>query len=152
MHVPVPTSKQREEIRSRLNDMDGREWVQGTKTVLFQHGLGYSHPETRIERKHPAPFSYRDAERLIRLFSKQGDAVLDPFCGVASTLKACAVSRRKGTGFELNKTFCNLGKARIKEEVENLEARTQQTMLCGDARTLINGIDDNAYSFILTSP
>lgn len=152
MHLPATAPKQRDDIKARLNDLDGREWVQATKTILFQHGLGYSHPETKIERKHPAPFSYRDAERLIKLFSKRGEAVLDPFCGVGSTLKACAISRRRGTGIELNKTFCRLGKDRIVEEVGNAVARREQTMLCGDARDVAEDLDADAYSFILTSP
>lgn len=151
MHLPA-SHGQREDIRLRLNDMDGREWVQATKTVLFQRGLGYSHPETRIERKHPAPFSYRDAERLVRLFSKRGETVLDPFCGVGSTLKACALSRRKGTGIELNNTFWRLGKDRIAEEIENTAARREQTVLCGDARKIVQRFGDDAFSFILTSP
>jgi DNA modification methylase len=152
MHISASTVRHREDIKTRLNDMDGREWVQATKTVLFQHGLGYSHPETRIERKHPAPFSYRDAERLIRLFSKSGESVLDPFCGVGSTLKACALSGRRGTGFELSKTFCRLGKERIVEEISNATAQREQTMLCGDARDLIGRFAKDAFAFILTSP
>ena len=152
MHSSAANEQQRRVIRARLNDMDGREWVQATKTVLFQHGLGYSHPETKIERQHPAPFSYRDAERLIRLFSKTGEAVLDPFCGVGSTLKACALSGRRGTGVELNKTFCRLGKERIVEEISNAAARRQQIMICGDTRNVVTRMENDAYSFILTSP
>jgi DNA modification methylase len=151
MHLTA-TSQCSPRIRPRLNDLDGREWVQATKTVLFQHGLGYSHPETRIERQHPAPFSYRDAERLIRLFSRTGEEVLDPFSGVGSTLKACALSGRKGTGIELSKTFCRLTRARMKEEVEEPRARADQTVLCGDSRALVAKLADNRYSFILSSP
>jgi hypothetical protein len=132
--------------------MDGREWVQATKTVIFQRGLGYSHPDTRIERKHPAPFSFRDAEKLIRLFSKRGEAVLDPFCGVGSTLKASALSRRHGTGIELNRTFYRLGKERIAAEVDDVVARREQMMVCGDARKVVNRFRDDTFSFILTSP
>jgi DNA modification methylase len=88
----------------------------------------------------------------VRLFSKQGEAVLDPFCGVGSTLKACALSRRKGTGIELNDTFCRLGKDRIAAEIKSTEAQREQAMLCGDARKIVQQFDDNAFSFILTSP
>lgn len=132
--------------------MNGREWVQATKTVLFQHGLGYSHPDTKIERKHPAPFSYRDAERLITLFSKRGEAVLDPFCGVGSTLKACALSSRRGTGIELSRAFYHLGKERIAKEIDNVNAQREQEMVCGDARHIVDRFEKDAFSFVLTSP
>ncbi|MGH7736651.1 MAG: DNA methyltransferase [Candidatus Tyrphobacter sp.] len=126
--------------------------MQATKTVLFQHGLGYSHPETGIEKQHPAPFSYRDAERLIRLFSKTGEEVLDPFSGVGSTLKACALSGRKGTGIELSKTFCKLTRTRMKDEVEDVRAREEQSVICGDSRAVVERLPDDRYSFILSSP
>lgn len=151
MHVP-PAVNQRGKTRIRLNDLDGREWVQATKTIMFQHGLGSSHAATRIERKHPAPFSYRSAEKLIRFFSKKGESVLDPFCGVGSTLKACALSRRKGTGIELNKTFYRLARARIAQEIETAAARREQVMLCGDARHVVGRFKEDQFSFILTSP
>ena len=150
MHLPAIAPKK--PAQSRLNDLDGREWVQATKSFLFQQGLGHSHPETRIERQHPAPFSYRDAERLIRLFSKDGEAVLDPFCGVGSTLKACALSGRRGTGFELSKTFFELSKQRLQEEVDDTRARRTQTAVRGDARKLLEYVGDDSFSFILTSP
>lgn len=151
MNAPS-TSRRTPHTRLRLNDLDGREWVQATKTVLFQHGLGYSHPETRIERQHPAPFSYRDAERLIRLFSKAGEKVLDPFNGVGSTLKACALSGRKGTGIELSKAFCQLTRTRMKEEVKEARARAGQRVICGDSRSIVARLPDDGYSFVLSSP
>ena len=39
------------------------------------------------------------------MFSFAGDIVLDPFVGVGSTLKACALEGRKGIGFELNPKY-----------------------------------------------
>jgi DNA modification methylase len=80
--------------RNQLNDLGSREWVKETVSVWRQKGLGAGHPDAQIERLHPAPFSFTDVSRLIRFFTKTGNLVLDPFVGIGSTLKACAVEGR----------------------------------------------------------
>src|SRR2546423_10995261 len=90
------------ERRNQLNDLNASEWIGETVSVWTQRGLGANHADAQIEREHPAPFSFTDVSRLIRFFTKRGDVVLDPFVGVGSTLKACAVEGRKGIGFALN--------------------------------------------------
>ena len=72
-----------------------------------------NHPDARIEREHPAPFSFTDVARLVRFFTKKGQTVLDPFAGVGSTLKACATEGRKGIGFELNPRYAELARERM---------------------------------------
>ena len=57
-------------------------------SVWTQKGLGAKRTDAQIEREHPAPFSFTDVARLIRLFTKRGMTVLDPFVGVGSTLEA----------------------------------------------------------------
>lgn len=137
----------------RLNELTGTEWVQGTKSVMFQQGLGAQHPDARIERLHPAPFAYKDAERLIRFFSKSGEVVLDPFMGVGSTLKACALAERFGIGIELNADFCRLARERMRREVGKEEQIAfPSEIIRGDARTLLKRFDDDSLAFILTSP
>jgi hypothetical protein len=58
--------------RNQLNDLTATEWIGETVSVWTQRGLGASHPEAQIERKHPAPFSFTDVSRLIRFFTKKG--------------------------------------------------------------------------------
>ena len=106
--------------RNKLNDLSSREWIATTKSFSYQKGLGAAHPHAQIERLHPAPFSYQDVGRLIRFFTKPGEAVLDPFLGVGSTLKACALLDRAGTGVELMPTWADLADLRLDREVESL--------------------------------
>ena len=95
---------------NKLNDLSAKEWIVETISVWNQKGLGKNHPDTKIEKEHPAPFSYTDISRLIKFFSKEGGVVLDPFVGIGSTLKACAVSNREGIGIDLNKKYVQLSK------------------------------------------
>src|SRR5688572_17736234 len=80
--------------RNQLNDLTAREWIPETVSVWNQRGLGAGHPDAQIERQHPAPFSFTDVGRLVRFFTKRGQTFLEPFVGVGSTLKACAIDGR----------------------------------------------------------
>src|SRR5919206_104478 len=106
--------------RNKLNDLTASEWIPETVSVWTQRGLGANHPDAQIERQHPAPFSFTDVSRLILFFTKRGATVLDPFVGVGSTLKACAIEGRKGIGIELNPKYAKLARQRLATELHDL--------------------------------
>ena len=139
--------------RNKLNNLVSTEWIKETVSVWTQKGLGANHKDAQIEKQHPAPFSFQDVGRLIRFFTKEKALVLDPFCGVASTLKACAVNNRKGVGIELNKKYIDLSKERLETEVDNdLFYNRDQTLIHGDALEVINKFEDDYFDFVVTSP
>ena len=135
--------------KNALNDLTGKEWIQETCSVFYQKGLGLNHKETIFEKQHPAPFSFQDVGRLIRFFTKENETVLDPFNGVSSTLKACAILKRKGIGIELSSKWINLGKQRLQEEVSNSH---NQKIIEGDSRIVLKNFKEYSISYIVTSP
>ena len=139
--------------RNQLNDLTAKEWIPETISVWTQRGLGAKHPDAAIERKHPAPFSFTDVGRLIRFFTKRDNLVLDPFMGVGSTLKACAIEQRRGIGIELNRNFASLARNRLAAEIDDMLATTdQQQVLEGDARDIVRTIRHDSIDFLVTSP
>ncbi len=151
--VLIPASASASDPRNSLNDLTAREWIPETVSVWIQRGLGAGHPDAQIERQHPAPFSFTDVGRLIRFFTKRGELVLDPFVGVGSTLKACAIDGRHGIGFELNKRYSLLARQRLATEVRGSpDAATQQKLQTGDARLLASQLHANSVDFVVTSP
>lgn len=139
--------------RNQLNNLTAREWIPETVSVWNQRGLGAGHPDAKIERQHPAPFSFTDVGRLIRFFTKRGATVLDPFVGVGSTLKACAIDGRNGIGIELNPTFADLTRQRLTTEVSDMFALVgSQKVLQGDARDHLPGIPSESVDLVVTSP
>jgi DNA modification methylase len=146
-------SKKKVESRNQLNDLGATEWIGETVSVWVQRGLGANHVDARIERQHPAPFSFTDVARLIRFFTKKGDVVLDPFVGVGSTLKACALEGRKGIGFDLNPKYVRLARERLRTELSDLWANAaDQEIRAGDARILADELPRNFVDFLVTSP
>ena len=106
----------------------------------------------RLSELHPAPFSFTDVGRLIRFFTKRGDVVLDPFVGIGSTLKACAIDARQGIGIELNASFVALSRKRLQTEVRDMFASTdQQSILEGDVRDILPTIPSESVDFVVTS-
>jgi DNA modification methylase len=139
--------------RNTLNELTAKEWISETVSVWRQKGLGQGHPDTAIERQHPAPFSYTDVSRLIRFFTKSGQVVLDPFVGVGSTLKAAALEGRSSIGIEINPDFIELSRQRIEKELEpSLFEQPAVTLLEGDARSVLKKLPDSSVDFCVTSP
>lgn len=132
-----------------LNNLTGKEWIQETSTIWYQRGLGQNHKHAQIEKEHPAPFPYSMIERLVKFFTKKDALVLDPFCGVASTLKACGLNGRRGIGIELVPKWVNLSKKRLKDEIPN---SSEQKIIKGDSRKILDKFESNSFDFIVTSP
>lgn len=138
---------------NQLNDLTAKEWVPETVSVWVQRGLGAGHEHARIERQHPAPFSFQDVARLVRFFTKQGELVLDPFVGVGSTLKASAIEGRRGIGIELNKKYAALARLRLKTELNGEPSVCrEQTVIRGDARTALPKLSAESVKLVVTSP
>ena len=137
--------------RNTLNELSGKEWLIETKSVWFQKGLGAGHPHAKYERQHPAPFSFQDVGRLISFFTKPGESVLDPFAGVGSTTKACALAARKSTSIELSSKWTSIAKKRVDEEVSP-GTSASHTWHVGDARKVLPKLQTNSYDFVVTSP
>lgn len=70
--------------------------------------------------KHPTQKPLRLLVRMILASTHQGDWVIDPFCGSATTGIAANLCGRRFAGIEQEKVFCELSKAR-REEIENIE-------------------------------
>lgn len=146
------TKKGKYDPRNKLNDLTSSEWIPETISVWNQKGLGAKHPDVKIEKQHPAPFSFTDVARLIRFFTKKDQVVLDPFLGIGSTLKACATEHRRGIGIELNPKYAELSKERMETELADSSNKSEQVVLLGDSRDVLDTLEENSVDFVVTSP
>lgn len=63
---------------------------------------------------HPAPFPEDLPHRLIRMLTKEGEWVMDPFNGAGATTKAAHDLSRSSIGFDIERRYVALAKARLK--------------------------------------
>ena len=64
---------------------------------------------------HPTQKAVKLMEILISLVTKEGQVVLDPFCGCGTTLVAAKNLNRDYIGFEINEEYYNHILLRMKE-------------------------------------
>lgn len=67
-------------------------------------------------KNHSAAFPIALPQWFIRLFTKPGDIVLDPFLGSGTSAVAAKQLRRRYLGIELSKEFCGQAERRIRNE------------------------------------
>lgn len=66
--------------------------------------------------KHPAVFPEQIPWRLIQLYSKESDVVLDPMNGSGQTTKMAKLLKRNFIGIDLRKPYVQLAKKRLDEK------------------------------------
>jgi len=79
-------------------------------------------PESATRVGHPAPFPVELPERLIKLYTYEGDLVLDPFMGSGSTAVAALRTDRHYVGYDLDADYIARADERIAAERERLGA------------------------------
>ena len=67
-------------------------------------------------RRHPAPFPYELAYRLVRMFSFWGDTVLDPFCGTGTTLLAAINAERRAIGLDIDPAYVQVARDTVAQQ------------------------------------
>jgi len=134
------------DISNQLNDLTGKEWVFSTKSVIPK-GFPPSF-QLKLRNKHGGQKPPELCESLIRTFTKEGDLVLDPFCGVGGTLIGCHLSGRTGVGVEINKEWID-----VYMNICEKESIKPQEMIHGDSRKILKKFINekrNKFDFILT--
>jgi len=64
---------------------------------------------------HPAMYPVNLVVEFLRLLTREGNVVLDPFMGSGSTAVACKLTGRNYIGFDLNPDYCAFAEQRLRE-------------------------------------
>ncbi len=73
-------------------------------------------PESAKKVGHPAPFPVELPQRLIELYTYEGDVVLDPFMGSGSAAVAALRTARHFIGFDTDEGYVKAARRRIADE------------------------------------
>lgn len=75
--------------------------------------------DTDTPKVHPTQKPVRLLEGLIRIFSDEGDVVIDPCAGSGTTLLAAANMGRKAYGFEIDRKFYQEANDKVLKVIEH---------------------------------
>lgn len=99
----------RQVSHKKPTDLDGAQWLR--YSISIWDNIKKTKEEATL--KHPAMFPTRLVGRLLKVYAKSGDIVLDPFLGSGSTLVAAKSLGIHGIGFEINPDYVNMAKRRL---------------------------------------
>lgn len=137
-----------ESQRSRsFNGLTAREWTGLSRNVWTD----LSSPRTARHLEHGAVFPVRLAERLITLYSREGDLVFDPFVGIGSTLVAARGLGRPSIGIELNPRFAGLARQWLMEDAEQ-HGEIAARVVNADCRQMRRYLKPDSVQVTVTSP
>ena len=132
---------------THINCMTAKEWL---KSQLGVWQFTYESRDVRDKTVHPATFPIALSKKIIKLFTHQGELVLDPFVGSGTTLVAAADLNRNAVGFDLQQSYIDLCEKRLSQA--NLFNGAQQIAIQDDARNIHKYIGKETVSLIWTSP
>jgi len=89
-------------------------WNGGGSRGLYTHNTNGSRRDGIHPTEKPVPLM----NDLIRLFTKPGDKVLDPFMGSGTTGVACVNLGRKFIGVEIEEKYYNIARRRISDALK----------------------------------
>ncbi len=104
--------------------------------------------------RHPGKMLPALARRAIETYSDPGDLILDPMCGIGTTLVEAIHTNRRAVGVELEPRWAQLARANV-EHAHHQGARSGAQVIEGDARhtpRLLRDARHRQVDLIVTSP
>jgi DNA modification methylase len=126
----------------RGNSLDGRTWTR--YSISIWSDIRKSREELAL--KHPALFPMELPKRVIECFlPPEGRVVLDPFCGLGSTVLAAHELGRAGVGLDISPDYIEAARQRLGE-------CSECRLICADASDLALHLGPESVDLVITSP
>lgn len=132
---------------NKLNCLTGKEWVQH-QVAIWE--FFYEKRDIRDKNIHPAVYPIALSSKCIRLFTHEGELVIDPFVGIGTTLVSAQDLNRNAVGFDLKDEYIKFCYSRLAQK--KLYSQTKQIAICDDAINIPEYFEDEIISLSVTSP
>lgn len=132
---------------NHINCLSAKEWIQ-YQVAIWE--FFYEKRDIRDKNIHPASFPIALASKCIKLFSHQGELILDPFVGSGTTLVSAQDLNRNAVGFDLKKEYVDLSMSRLNQS--RLIGDTTQIAVNDDSHKIPEYLSEESVSLSVTSP
>lgn len=145
-------------VKLGFNDLTPSEWASLSKNVIDEDDIfnvvwkNLSSPRNQYQLEHGAVYPVKLAERLIKIYSGEGDSVLDPFLGIGSTLIAAHNHNRHGIGIELNSRFAAVAESWLHDVSGLFDNGMTYKVVNDDCRNLRKHVRNEKIQLTVTSP
>lgn len=143
---PHDPKREQDQRRRTFNGLTAPEWTVLSRNVWDD----VSSPREAHHLEHGAVYPVKLVERLVTMYSRAGDSVLDPFVGVGSTLVGSVTLGRQAVGIELNPRFAKIAGQWLREKCG--ATASMGRVLTGDCRTILRTLPDDYFQLLVTSP
>ncbi len=156
----VLDEKEKKKIEQRkrtFNGLTATEWASLSSSVWND----VSSTRAKKHLEHGATYPEKLCDRLITMYSREKDTVLDPFLGTGTTVISAVKNGRKGIGIELTERFFCVAEKSLHEltssdqlslfDAEN-SLQADYKLLKGDCSVVLKEIEDNSVQLTITSP
>lgn len=150
--------EKKEKKKLGFNDLTPSEWALLSKNVIAEDDLfnpvwnDLSSPRNEYQKEHGAVFPVKLAERLIKMYSKEGDTVFDPFMGIGSTAVAAHNLSRHAIGIELNPKFAAIADKWLSDIDGLFSAEMSYKIVNDDCRNMLQYVCGEKIQVTVTSP
>ena len=147
---PRRRTRARTHVPHRAADLPLAVWPCAQRTSQWQRHGRYL-PESN---RHPGKMLPALARRAIETYSDPDDLILDPMCGIGTTLVEATHTGRRAVGVELEPRWAKLARANI-EHAHHQGASHPACVIEGDARQapcLLTDAQHRRVDLIVTSP
>ena len=86
--------------------------------INYSDTLQFRNARDNNDERHICPLQLQTIERLIHLYSNEGDTILTPFAGIGSEVYEAVRLNRKAIGFELKESYFDNMKNNLKGLLE----------------------------------
>jgi len=135
---------------NHINCLTAKEWAR-SQVAIWE--LYYGKRDVRKKEIHPASFPISLPRKCIELFTHRGELVVDPFCGIGTTLLAASDTGRNAVGFDLNKKYIDYyNENRVSQLGINYSNSVEQITIVDDSINIPQYLKENTISLCVTSP
>lgn len=151
---------EKEEKKAKLgfNGLTPSEWALLSKNVICEDDLlnpvwnDLSSPRNKYQLEHGAVYPVKLAERLIKMYSKEGDTIFDPFLGIGTAIIAAHTLKRHAIGTELNPKFAKIAQNWLNDIEGMFKNDLHYKIINDDCRNLLNHVRPEKIQLTVTSP